>query len=132
MLALPCSSSIPQDTEEIFHHRPQEQWVLSHFVLKIINLDVLHFSQVALISSVPLGLQLLYNISSSAHGSFIGSIRLDPNTPHQLQLDQTIHFGASSRTYTLRYHSFLNLQFMLRCYPIHATSGGNRAVLVLN
>lgn len=38
----------------------------------------------------------------STHGSFIGSIRLDPNTPHQLQLDQTIHFGASSRTYTLR------------------------------
>lgn len=38
----------------------------------------------------------------STHGSFIGSIRLDPHTPHQLQLDQTIHFGASSRTYTLR------------------------------
>lgn len=37
-----------------------------------------------------------------AHGSFIGSIRLEPHTPKQLLVDQSIHFGASSRTYTLR------------------------------
>jgi len=38
----------------------------------------------------------------STHGSFIGSIRLEPHTPKQLLVDQCIHFGASSRTYTLR------------------------------
>ena len=37
-----------------------------------------------------------------AHGSFIGSIKLEPHTPKQLLVDQSIHFGASSRTYTLR------------------------------
>ena len=39
---------------------------------------------------------------SSAHGSFIGSIKLEPQTPKQMLVDQSVHFGASSRTYTLR------------------------------
>lgn len=38
----------------------------------------------------------------STHGSFIGSIKLDPQTPKQMLVDQSVHFGASSRTYTLR------------------------------
>lgn len=38
----------------------------------------------------------------STHGSFIGHIRLEASTPKQLQIDQTVHFGASTRTYTLR------------------------------
>lgn len=39
---------------------------------------------------------------SSAHGSFIGQKRLEPNTPTQLLVDSTFHFGASTRMYTLR------------------------------
>lgn len=42
---------------------------------------------------------LLYTI---AHGTFIGSTRLEPNRPTQLPLDTTISFGASTRSYTLR------------------------------
>ena len=37
-----------------------------------------------------------------AHGTFIGSTRLEPNRPTQLPLDTTISFGASTRSYTLR------------------------------
>lgn len=39
---------------------------------------------------------------SKAHGSFIGSKRLEPNTPTQLPVDSNFHFGASTRMYTLR------------------------------
>ena len=37
-----------------------------------------------------------------AHGTFIGSTRLEPQKPTQLPLDTTISFGASTRSYTLR------------------------------
>ena len=37
-----------------------------------------------------------------AHGTFIGSLRLELNKPTQLPLDTTIRFGASTRSYTLR------------------------------
>lgn len=37
-----------------------------------------------------------------AHGTFIGSTRLEPHKPTQLPLDTTISFGASTRSYTLR------------------------------
>lgn len=38
----------------------------------------------------------------STHGTFIGSIRLEPNKPTQLPVDSTFHFGASTRMYILR------------------------------
>lgn len=38
----------------------------------------------------------------STHGTFIGSIRLEPNKPTQLPVDSTFHFGASTRIYILR------------------------------
>lgn len=38
----------------------------------------------------------------STHGTFIGSIRLEPNKPTQLPVDSTFHFGASTRLYILR------------------------------
>ena len=37
-----------------------------------------------------------------AHGTFIGNIRLENDKPTQLPVESVIHFGASSRTYTLR------------------------------
>jgi nuclear inhibitor of protein phosphatase 1 len=37
-----------------------------------------------------------------AHGTFIGNIRLESEKPTQLPVESVIHFGASSRTYTLR------------------------------
>lgn len=39
---------------------------------------------------------------SSAHGTFIGTIRLEPQKPTQVQVDSVIRFGASSRSYVLR------------------------------
>lgn len=44
---------------------------------------------------------LLFSIHS-AHGTFIGNIRLESEKPTQVQVDSVIHFGASTRTYTLR------------------------------
>nr|CAG4651872.1 EOG090X07CE [Triops cancriformis] len=38
----------------------------------------------------------------STHGTFIGTMRLEPNKPTQLPMDSTFHFGASTRYYTLR------------------------------
>lgn len=38
----------------------------------------------------------------TAHGTFIGSIRLDGHKPTQLQLDSMFSFGASTRKYILR------------------------------
>lgn len=37
-----------------------------------------------------------------AHGTFIGSIRIEANKPTQLPIDSTFHFGASTRQYILR------------------------------
>ncbi len=37
-----------------------------------------------------------------AHGTFIGNIRLESEKPTQLPVESVIHFGASTRTYTLR------------------------------
>lgn len=38
----------------------------------------------------------------STHGTFIGHKRLEANSPTQLPIDCTFHFGASSRRYVLR------------------------------
>lgn len=38
----------------------------------------------------------------SAHGTYIGNIRLEGNKPTQLPVNSTFHFGASTRMYTLR------------------------------
>ncbi|XP_046920423.2 nuclear inhibitor of protein phosphatase 1 [Dermatophagoides farinae] len=38
----------------------------------------------------------------STHGSFIGSIRIEANSPTQLPIDSCFHFGASTRNYVLR------------------------------
>lgn len=37
-----------------------------------------------------------------AHGTFIGSMRIDSEKPTQLPIDSTFHFGASTRYYILR------------------------------
>ncbi|KAI1284998.1 Nuclear inhibitor of protein phosphatase 1 [Halotydeus destructor] len=38
----------------------------------------------------------------SAHGTYIGSVQIESNSPTQLPIDSTFHFGASTRFYTLR------------------------------
>ncbi|XP_037951424.1 nuclear inhibitor of protein phosphatase 1 [Teleopsis dalmanni] len=38
----------------------------------------------------------------STHGTFIGTLRLEPHKPTQLQINSTFHFGASTRNYILR------------------------------
>lgn len=37
-----------------------------------------------------------------AHGTFIGSIRIEAQKPTQLPIDSMFHFGASTRNYILR------------------------------
>lgn len=38
----------------------------------------------------------------STHGTYIGSMCLEPNKPTQLPIDSTFHFGASTRYYIIR------------------------------
>eukprot|EP00111_Clytia_hemisphaerica_P011018 TCONS_00032297-protein len=38
----------------------------------------------------------------STHGTFMGSIKVEANKPMQLPLDESFHFGASTRTWSLR------------------------------
>lgn len=38
----------------------------------------------------------------SAHGTFIGNLRIEANKPTQLQMNSQFHFGASTRNYILR------------------------------
>lgn len=37
-----------------------------------------------------------------AHGTFIGTLRLEAHKPTQLHVNSTFHFGASTRRYILR------------------------------
>ena len=46
---------------------------------------------------------LTYPVSLTlAHGTFIGSIRLEGKKPQQVPIDSEIHFGASTRMYVIR------------------------------
>uniref|UniRef100_A0A1B6DQE1 Nuclear inhibitor of protein phosphatase 1 n=1 Tax=Clastoptera arizonana TaxID=38151 RepID=A0A1B6DQE1_9HEMI len=49
-----------------------------------------------------LGVQFneLFNII--AHGTYIGSLRIESNKPTQLPIDSNFHFGASTRNYIIR------------------------------
>lgn len=38
----------------------------------------------------------------TAHGTYIGNMRIDANKPTQLPIDSVFHFGASTRRYILR------------------------------
>ena len=49
----------------------------------------------------PVRLPVLFN-SLLAHGTFVGSIRVDPHKPVQVLVDSTLAFGASTRRFTLR------------------------------
>lgn len=47
----------------------------------------------------------------SAHGTFIGSIKLDANKPQQVFIDSELKFGASTRTYIVRERPQANKHF---------------------
>lgn len=45
---------------------------------------------------------LLLSTHPTAHGTFLGHIRLEPHKPQQVPIDSTVSFGASTRVYTIR------------------------------
>lgn len=52
----------------------------------------------------------------TAHGTFIGSIRLEQHKPQQLLVDAMFRFGASTRSYVLRLvQSLVVIIIMLSC-----------------
>ena len=53
----------------------------------------------------------LFNPASQAHGTFIGSIRLEANKPQQVFIDSELKFGASTRTYIIRERPQMNKHF---------------------
>ena len=52
-----------------------------------------------------------YYYHNKAHGTFIGSIRLEHNKPQQVFIDSELKFGASSRTYIIRERPQMNKHF---------------------
>jgi hypothetical protein len=48
---------------------------------------------------------------SKAHGTFIGSIRLEHQKPQQVFVDSELRFGASTRTYIVRERPQINKHF---------------------
>lgn len=46
-----------------------------------------------------------------AHGTFIGSIRLENNKPQQVFVDSELRFGASTRSYIIRERPQMNKHF---------------------
>jgi nuclear inhibitor of protein phosphatase 1 len=46
-----------------------------------------------------------------AHGTYIGSLRLEGHKPQQVFIDSEIRFGASTRTYIIRERPQINKQF---------------------
>lgn len=45
---------------------------------------------------------VLFDFLITAHGTYIGHIRLEQKKPQQVPLDSEIHFGASTRIYIIR------------------------------
>ena len=50
-------------------------------------------------------------LTNKAHGTFIGSIRLEANKPQQVFVDCELKFGASTRTYIIRERPQINKHF---------------------
>ena len=45
---------------------------------------------------------IIYIAFFSAHGTYIGNVRLEKHKPTQLPVDSSFHFGASTRKYLIR------------------------------
>lgn len=45
---------------------------------------------------------MIYFNFTLAHGTYIGSIRIEADKPTQLPINSQFHFGASTRTYIIR------------------------------
>jgi hypothetical protein len=76
---------LPQTPRQGFSGRLRQQSVLEDITIQLIIL-LKNFNVFCL----------------SAHGSYIGSIRIEANKPTQLPIDSQFHFGASTRVYILR------------------------------
>ncbi|XP_055390400.1 nuclear inhibitor of protein phosphatase 1 [Condylostylus longicornis] len=61
----------------------------------------------------------------STHGTFIGTLRLEPHKPTQLQINSTFHFGASTRRYILRERPSVTMRSsILEEIPLNESSEG--------
>ncbi|EDW92206.1 nuclear inhibitor of protein phosphatase 1 [Drosophila yakuba] len=60
----------------------------------------------------------------STHGTFIGTLRLEPHKPTQLQINSIFHFGASTRNYILRERPSGHHSNIMEDLPLSETSDG--------
>lgn len=90
--------------------------LIYHKHLSISYLVDLGSSELVVTFSPPIihGRSINRNPFISAHGTFIGNLRIDGHKPTQLHVNSTFHFGASTRYYVLRER------------PSAATAGGMR------
>ncbi|KAH8401981.1 hypothetical protein KR009_008965, partial [Drosophila setifemur] len=67
---------------------------------------------------------LIYDTTFTAHGTFIGTLRLEGHKPTQLQINSTFHFGASTRNYILRERPSGHHSNIMEDLPLSETSDG--------
>ena len=77
----------------IGRHSKQCHFILDHASVSRFHSVVLYHKHLDRIFLIDLG---------STHGTFIGSVRLEPHKPQVIPIDTTIYFGQSTRCYTLR------------------------------
>lgn len=66
----------------------------------------------------------LIHLLLTAHGTFIGTLRLEAHKPTQLQINSTFHFGASTRNYILRERPSGHHSNIMEDLPLSETSDG--------
>ncbi|KAI6650580.1 Nuclear inhibitor of protein phosphatase 1 [Oopsacas minuta] len=77
----------------IGRHSKKCDFILDHASVSRFHSAVIYHKHLQRIFLMDLG---------STHGTFIGSLRLEPHKPQVLPVDSTIYFGQSTRCYTLR------------------------------
>lgn len=97
MLTGSRSSSVAQTLESNVHYWFRQWWAFSFFYANTLKTKG---------SEIQIFLFLCI-----AHGTFIGSIKLDANKPQQVFIDSELKFGASTRTYIVRERPQANKHF---------------------
>ena len=77
----------------IGRHSKQCDFILDHVSVSRFHSAVVYHEHLQRVFLMDLG---------STHGTFVGSLRLEPYKPQILPIDTTVYFGQSTRCYTLR------------------------------
>ena len=84
----------------IGRHSKRCDFILDHVSISRFHSAVIYHEHLQRVFLMDLG---------STHGTFIGTLRLEPYKPQVLPIDTTVYFGQSTRCYALRKRKSVNL-----------------------